>query len=85
MKNLPGNPRLQRVYVEVYRQQDKYNKLIPKLIKQGRKGYYVLFKDKVISYHRSVSKAYSEGVRLFGLDGGFVIDKVEVHVAIMMY
>jgi hypothetical protein len=70
---------------EVRKEQDKFNKLLPKLLKTNRKNQWVLFRGgKVISYHRSCLKAYKQGLKKFGCSSYFVIDQIKVHYPILV-
>ena len=66
-------------------EQNKFNKLLPSLLKTRRKGQVVLFRDgKVVSYHKTVLKAYATGIKKFGVDSYFVIDRVESRTPLFM-
>ena len=62
---------------KVYKNQMAYNLLRDDLCETEHAGKYVLFQEEVIGFFQSVIDAYNEGIRLYGYDGGFVIDRVE--------
>lgn len=62
---------------KVYREQEAYNAIRDDLCKTEHAGKAVLFEGgEVVDFFETEGDAYIEGLRLFGQDGGFLIDRV---------
>lgn len=71
---------------ELKKDQQAFNKRLPKLLKGPHKGEAVLFRNgKIVSYHKDANDAYVAGLKRFGTEKHFLIDYIDEHFPIYIY
>ncbi len=64
------------VYARVYREQEAFNAEVPTLM-QTIPGKWVVYRGGVQGVYDDEDAAYADALARFGVEGGFVLDRVE--------